>query len=224
MAKPIVLRVCRHCGKDFIPANSKSTLCSHVCRDAARRIDVKLTCAECGAEFTAKPWMLRQKARTGQFCSRRCSMQRRRVTAEDFWGRVRKTGGCWLWIAGKFASGYGSFRSQYAHRISYEMHFGPIPKGIEVCHNCPGGDNPACVNPAHLFLGTHAENMADAAVKSRMPRGENRHNAKLTDELVRQIRAARATGRTYVQIANDLGVSRHNASLVSRGITWRHVI
>jgi len=107
-----------------------------------------------------------------------------------------------------------------------------------VCHNCPGSDNPACVNPAHLFLGTHAENMADMARKGRavigprhpsvthphrVPRGGNHHHAKLTEADVREIRRARAAGIPNKDIAARFGISPGNASTIAQGKSWQHV-
>src|SRR5262245_42772758 len=89
---------------------------------------------------------------------------------QRFWSYVEKTNSCWLWIGVK-RRGYGAFSlgGGYvaAHRLSYELHIGPIPKNLLVLHNCPDGDNPACVNPAHLFIGTQLDNIRDMRQKKR---------------------------------------------------------
>ena len=94
---------------------------------------------------------------------------------ERFWSYVKKTPHCWLWTASKIGKGYGNFsrspkeapRTTYAHRLSYEWEVGPIPSGMMVCHRC---DNPLCVRPSHLFLGTNTDNMHDASIKGRLVR------------------------------------------------------
>lgn len=102
-------------------------------------------------------------------------------TPEDFWNKLVKMDSCWLWTGAKTPDGYGGIQYQgthrRAHRLAYELTYGPIPEGLMVCHNCPDGDNPACCNPAHLFLGTHLENMADMTAKGR-GRGQKTHCAR----------------------------------------------
>lgn len=141
---------------------------------------------------------------------------------------------CWPWTAARLPRGYGTFyfrgSKKYAHRIAYEFAHGPIPDGLHVCHRC---DNPPCCNPAHLFAGTHAENMADMVAKGRRripagagggPRGAEHPKAKLTEADVRLIRDLYASGgATYRGLAADFGINPMSVWAVVARKSWRHV-
>ena len=140
----------------------------------------------------------------------------------------RKPSGCWEWTGVRSHLGYGKVRSGgrapkcgillLAHRAMWELTCGPIPDGLCVLHKC---DNPPCVNPAHLRLGTKAENSREAIERGLMPRGIDRWNAKLTEDLVRHIRLASGSQRA---IAEQFGVSQQAVGKVKRGSTWSWVI
>lgn len=153
---------------------------------------------------------------------------------ERFWAKVNKADGiekCWEWIAYKDTKGYGHFHKAgrggmaKAHRVSYEISVGPIPAGLLVCHKC---DNPSCVNPWHLFLGTDKDNSDDKMKKGRFkkvyPQGEKNGNAKLTETQIKQIRARLATGETQSLIAADYGVSGTTISRINRAVRWGHAV
>lgn len=102
-----------------------------------------------------------------------------RVFLGRFWAKVQVGDGCWLWLAHTNNKGYGVIgvgnRLHLAHRISYMISYGPIPNGLELLHSC---DNPPCVFPGHLRIGTHAENMAEASAKGRFPTGDRHWTVK----------------------------------------------
>lgn len=135
--------------------------------------------------------------------------------------KYTKAKGCWEWNAGKTREGYGMFgfdgRVQGAHRVSYRLYVGEIPIGLYVCHRC---DNPSCVNPEHLFLGTHADNMLDCKSKGRFASGENHGNANLSDAQVIEIRLRYSDGERGTDLAKEFGVSQQAISKIIRGISW----
>lgn len=157
---------------------------------------------------------------------------------ELFWQKVDRSGGpdaCWLWTASCVKGGYGQFgvtpdRNEGAHRVSYLIAYGEIPDETPyVLHTC---DVRRCVNPAHLFAGTQRDNILDCISKQRFycqldtfvpTRGTRSGMAKLTDDLVREIRQRCAEGEVARTIALDLGVSRSLVSEVKRGNIWKHV-
>lgn len=133
-------------------------------------------------------------------------------------------GGCWLWSGSLNGNGYGHVRHGgrvlLAHRLAWTIWRGAIPDGLFLCHKC---DIRCCVNPDHLFLGTHAENMQDMWSKGRhgANRGEASHHAKLTEAQVGEIRSALAAGVPQREIAKDHGVTQSSISNIARGSTWK---
>lgn len=139
---------------------------------------------------------------------------------------------CWGWVGSKSAQGYGSIhgngRANVASRVSYELHIGPIPEGMLVCHHC---DNRECCNPKHLFLGTYKDNSDDKFSKGRQaPPGEickpgslNGY-AKLTESQVLEIRELYSKGGvTMKQLGEKYGVTRQAISEIIRRKNWKHL-
>lgn len=145
-----------------------------------------------------------------------------------FWHRVTFSEDCWEWQGERNHEGYGRLivkgRKVSAHRVAWEIMHGPIADGLLVLHNCPHGDNPACVNPGHLWLGTQAENMRDKVAKGRLrgtfAGGERHPNAKLTAELVGSMRARHEQGESQAAIARDLGLRQGHISRICSGARW----
>jgi len=164
---------CKQCGGTFTrqaryAAKQGTEFCSNECKaraglDVGRVVRV---CANCRKEFTVQA--ARLKVRGARFCSWECV-----VVGESrrFWEKVDKWGGaaCWTWNAATTPGGYGCFTNDLgeqigAHQFAWLIHFGEIPEGKDVLHKC---DNPPCVRPEHLFLGTQKDNMRDMVAKGR---------------------------------------------------------
>jgi hypothetical protein len=142
-----------------------------------------------------------------------------------FWDKVKKGGldECWEWQGFTSKSGYGRFRYQskreYAHRVAYILEYSPIRNGLHVCHKC---DNPKCVNPNHLFLGTNNDNMRDKVKKGRQQRGERSGTSKLTEQQVLEILALKGK-ETQKFVGKKFGVVQTLIGKIWRGENWKHL-
>jgi hypothetical protein len=164
--------------------------------------------------------------------------------ANKFWALVKKRSGsgCWLWMGWRVPTGYGTFAANRklirAHRFAWILSHGDIPAGMCVLHKC---DNPSCVRPDHLWLGTHLDNMRDMNRKGRripatglrngantkpdqVLRGERHCRARFTDAQVLDIRRRIANGERNITIAREFGVSKGAISGIVNGRTWRHLL
>jgi hypothetical protein len=145
-----------------------------------------------------------------------------KINAHLFWAKVDKSADCWIWTASRTKDGYGWFRigsrrdrtdtPALAHRVAWEIANGPPPAGTSVLHRC---DNPGCVRPDHLFVGTQADNMLDMSSKDRAP------NKKLTRPSVREMRELAAAGVPVSELAARFMVGRSTADKAIKGKTWR---
>lgn len=155
-----------------------------------------------------------------------------------FWSFVNKTKKCWLWTGSRYQRGAGAFfdgsKNTRASRWSYEYHIGPIKKGYFVCHKC---DEPLCVNPEHLFLGTHADNMKDMTLKERhwsqtrkdkwnkfkdRMTGHKNPNARFTEqEVLEIINDFYLLKKNRFRISKERGVSNHTISEIVAGLTYQ---
>lgn len=155
-----------------------------------------------------------------------------KILADRFWEKVAFIGAgpddCWEWRAGKNNNGYGEIwvdgKMELAHRIAWKIHHGSIPKGKCVLHKY---DNPSCVNPNHLWLGTMADNTHDMLQKGRdfrggseKHRGEANSYSKLTEQQVLSVPGLLDAGYTQVEVAEMLGVSQSAISLIKIGKNW----
>jgi len=153
-------------------------------------------------------------------------MTRRGLMEEErFWSHVRKTVDCWLWIGAVSKFGHGAFHRSNrqrvdAHRYAYECHHGRIPAGLVVRHLC---NNAGCVNPSHLALGTHADNVADRVQAGRSAIGQRNGRSVLTPSQVIEIYRRCQSGDTKAQLAREFRVDRKTIREIVNGDTWRYL-
>lgn len=201
---------------------------------------ITVVCERCGIERIYAKCQIRDGP--PRFC-RECFNVHKRAHPEiyqlpeaEFWNRVEKTRGCWFYMGPtRGQRGYGAWKSEYAHRYSWRLSNGPIPKGLWVLHRC---DNTKCVRPDHLWLGTHEDNMREMSRRGRSclgdrnparlypdrtQRGVDRHNAKLNPARVRKLRALYAAATPVCALARRFGVNHTTVLAVIQGKTWKHV-
>ncbi len=150
---------------------------------------------------------------------------------ERFWSKVDKSNECWIWM-GSLAStrrghkGYGNFtiakgKSALAHRFAYELTYGPIPKGMYICHRC---NDSHCVNPEHLYVGTPQDNVNDREVAGHSAKGARVAGSKLIESQVREIREKyNRGGVTFSELADEYGVRSSSIYQVIKRLSWKHI-
>lgn len=207
------------------------------CKKHYERLRPRSVCSLCDEPVVCRGWCrehYRRWQRNGDPLAGRLSNA---SIEERFWDKVpnRPEGECWIWQGTTSGTGkhrYGSFWAgeRYgngqpicvgAHRFVYTLMIGTIPEGLEVCHHC---DVPRCVNPAHLFVGTHAENVADCFQKGRHPPllGTRNHKTKLTPEQVVSARASFTGARgEATDLARKYGISATAMRAVLTGKHWK---
>lgn len=237
-----VTRKCEYCGNEFFFNESPSVIrkgagrfCSKTCHYRGKTGPrVIRACEACGNKFTFNPSPSKRRlGSVGRFCSHKCYWEGKTTPMETRFLECvgpPDDNGCILWTGGKNRNGYGIIYSKIqgkqilAHRAAWELHHGPIPPGLDVLHDCPGGDKPSCVNADHLWLGTQADNVADAVAKGRNKKGENDPNAKLNEAKVHAIRKRYAAcGITQEELSRDYGVIRQTIGDVVNRKIWKHI-
>lgn len=234
--KKVYIKLCYGCGNVYIPKHTSkknlksSKYCGEACRHLSERPNLFIRkCENCEEYFIPVFTKIREK-QLAKFCSRDCSgAQKKKDLAERFWAKVDKSGDCWIWQGGADQNGYGYIydekrrKNAKAHRVSYEIanRFSkPIPPKLLVCHKC---DNPPCVRPDHLFLGTNKNNMEDMVAKGRQNKGEKNGQAKVTAADVIEMKRLRKLGATYKELGDMFGLEQRTASMAVRGVNWKHL-
>lgn len=213
---------CKNCGCLFTGrADRPDAKCSMACKQEYSKRCRTVICAYCSLEFQYS-----HGAVSTTFCGRNCyyKSQVKPVTIERlFTNTVVTPGGCIERANLKSKKGYTTIfcagKKEYAHRLSYALHHGGIAEGMYVCHKC---DNPKCINPEHLFLGTPRDNSQDALAKDRLARGERVAQSKLKPDDVLKIRG-KAGLQTQASLAAEYGVSIASISNIIKRKRWAHL-
>lgn len=235
---------CTRCGKEFKKykkiGENPAKFCSNACRVVKENHGVS-KCVSCGKEFK---WYRSPCQSIPKVCSHKCQgklVKNWRSNHGFSWDnltedqllfqlnvsfneRVEKTDGCWIWKGSKISRGYGSFHSDgygkriSAHRLSWKLHKGEIPKGLVIRHKC---NNPICVNPDHLLLGTLKDNSRDRIEAGNSCKGIKNTKSKLNEKQVTEIKNSLKLGEKG--IAKKYGISRSTICSIKQNRTWNHV-
>jgi hypothetical protein len=161
--------VCAQCERNFMGRRGDTPrFCSHACKNLNQIKRVPRTCLNCQVNFVVKPSDVKEGR--GRYCTVACANRARSAASlvDALWSRVTRGDGCWEWTGTRDDAGYGKFEyltvTYRVHRLSWSLENGSIPDGLLICHNC---DNPPCVRPDHLFLGTQQDNVDDMWDKGR---------------------------------------------------------
>jgi hypothetical protein len=198
-----LIKLCQHCGRPLVAPRARSRFCG----------------TWCSGQFQLKPLGPPTEAEAHRIRDAEIARFMKFVSPEPM-------SGCWLWTGSLNAGGYGQFMPSHcrkpvlANRQALEFWRGPLAPGFFACHRC---DNRPCVNPDHLFAGTHRENTADAVSKGRYARGSRAGAAKLTEPDVVLIRRRCAGGEMQRSVAADFGVDPSIVSMIMSRHIWAHV-
>jgi len=221
--------------------DGKPKYCSSICwytkpsiksKFPGRDLTKVVNCDYCNKEF--HPWTVSESRGHGHFCSKSCVTATRnkaiaKTPIEIFYKNAmipNNKNECWIWKKQK-SGRYGTMtingvKSIGAHRFSYEHFNGEIPEGMFICHHC---DQPKCVNPKHLFLGTPQDNVDDKMRKGRFKCaiGEQQGNSILTEDQVKEIKLKLKEGIYQRIIAKEYNIAQSAISKINKGIYWKHV-
>lgn len=234
---------CERCEKDYscyVAAGRKSRFCSKKCMIVLEHHGEK-NCETCGKNFK---WYRGKTRNEPRFCSHSCQgsgvkewrskhkFSWKGKTEEEklpmmkimFYERIEKTESCWIWKGSKIKSGYGiiSFGGKpiSAHRLSWKIHHEEIGSDMIVRHLC---NNPICVNPEHLAIGTHQDNSDDRVKAGNSGKGSQNCNSSLNEEDIKKIKNLLVLGISGAEIGRRFNVSRTTINNIKKQRTWRHV-